>query len=108
MSGLVMTMTPGAVDELLGTGHPGWVRLVGIGLLGFAAFVAWLSTASIRQLKQQTLAIVVGDVSWVVASAVTVVLGWYSSTGALAVGAMALVVDVLAGLQLVFWHRLRR
>ena len=107
VSGIVMAIAPGTVDELLGTGHSGWVRLVGLALLPFAAFVAWLSTADLRQLQLHTPGIVAGDVAWVVASVATIAFGWYSSGGNVAVGAMALAVDVFAGLQLMFWNRIR-
>ena len=99
ISGLAMAVVPGVVDNLLGTGHNGWVRLVGLSLLPFAAFVAWLSTADRRDLRLYTPVIVAGDIGWVVASIATVSLGWYSGMGIVAVLAMALVIGVFALLQ---------
>ena len=44
---------------------------------------------------------------WVVASAATVLLGWYSGVGVVAVLAMAAIVDVFAVRQWNAWRRLR-
>ena len=107
ITGLAMAAAPGTVDELLGSGHPGWIRIVGFGLLVFAAAVVWLSFADLHQLQRYAPEIVAADVSWVVASIVTCLLGWYSTRGVVAVGVMAVGVDVFAGLQFVLWRRLR-
>ncbi|MGK0275571.1 MAG: hypothetical protein ACI9N0_001957 [Ilumatobacter sp.] len=106
--GAVMAATPEAVDDVLGTGRPGWIRLVGLGLAGFAFFVGWLSTASPKLLKRAVPQVVLGDVGWVVGSVVTVLLGWYSGGGNVAVLAMAVAVDVFAALQWWSWRRLPR
>jgi len=108
LGGLAMAVGPGAVDQLLGTGQPGWVRIVGLALLPFAALVAWLSTTDRRRLALHTPGIVVGDVVWVVASVVTVLLGWYPSSGVIIVLAMAAGVDTFAVLQFVLLRRLSR
>ena len=105
--GALLAAFPGRVDDLLDTGHPGWVRLVGLGLLPFGALCAWLSTASLPALRRITPQIVVGDIAWVVASVVTVLLGWYSGGGIIAVLAIAAIVDVFALLQWTAWRRLR-
>lgn len=106
-AGVLLTAAPDSVDDLLDTGHPGWIRVVGLALLPFAAFVAWLSTGPVDRLRRFTPAIVVADVTWVAASVATVVLGWYSVGGAVAVIAMATVVDLWAVLQWTAWRRLR-
>ncbi len=105
--GALLAALPTTVDDLLDTGHPGWIRLVGLGLLPFGALCAWLSTASLSMVRRITPQIVIGDVGWVVASVVTVLLGWYSDGGIIAVLAMAAVVDVFALLQWTEWRRLR-
>lgn len=107
VSGAALTAVAGPIDDLLDTGHPGWVRVVGLGLLPFAAFCWWVSAGSIERLRKETPAIVAGDVAWVVASIVTVLLGWYSGGGVAVVLAMAVVVDVFAVLQFVAWRKLR-
>jgi hypothetical protein len=105
--GLVLATVPGRIDELLDTGHPGWIRVVGLGLVPFGAFCAWLSTTSSTTLRRITPQVVAGDVAWVGASAATVLLGWYSGVGVVAVLAMAAIVDVFAVLQWSAWRRLR-
>lgn len=105
--GGLLAAIPGTVDELLNTGHPEWVRLVGLGLLPFAALCLWLSNQSAETLIAQTPGIVAGDVGWVLASVVTILLGWYSGGGIAAVVAMAVVVDVFAVLQWSAWRKLR-
>lgn len=106
--GTLLAGFPTEVDDVLDTGHPGWIRLVGLGLLPFAALCAWLSTASLPTLRRITPHVVAGDVAWVVASVVTVLAGWYSGGGIIAVLAMAAIVDVFALLQWTAWRRLRR
>ena len=105
--GTLLATIPTWIDDVLGTGHPGWIRVVGLGLLPFGTLCAWLSTASPAALRRVTPEIVAGDVAWVVASIATVLLGWYSGRGIVAVLAMAAIVDVLALLQWSAWRRLR-
>ena len=107
VAGLLLAAAPTRIDELLDTGHPGWIRVVGIALLPFAALCAWLSSTSIDELRRTTPLIVAGDFAWVVASVATVLLGWYSTGGAVAVLVMAAVVDVFALLQWSAWRKLR-
>ncbi|MGA9277847.1 hypothetical protein [Ilumatobacter sp.] len=104
--GALLTAVPERIDDVLDTGHPGWVRVVGVALLPFAALCAWLSTTSVDTLRRVTPEIIVADVTWVVASIATVLLGWYSAGGAVAVLAMAALVDTFALLQWVAWRRI--
>lgn len=105
--GGLLAAIPTAIDRLLDTGHPGWIRLVGLALLPFAAFCAWLSTTPLVTLRTLTPAVIAGDAAWVIASAITSVVGWYSGGGVVAVLAMAVVVDLFAFLQWTGWRRLR-
>lgn len=106
VSGTTMAVAAGPIDKLLDTGHPGWIRLVGLGLLPFAALCWWAAAGPVERLRSETPLIIAGDIAWVVASIVTVLLGWYSGGGIVAVLAMAAVVDVFAVLQFVGWRRL--
>lgn len=108
LGGVAMATASTAIDELLGTGHPGWVRVVGLALLPFAAFVAWLTTADRRQLSLHTPGIIVGDAGWVAASTATILLGWYSASGVIAVSVMAAAVGTFGTLQYVLLRRLSR
>ena len=106
ISGVVLAAAPDALADVLEVSRPGWVRVVGLALLPFAAFVAWLSTASVDPLRLHTPGIVVGDLGWVAASIVTLLLGWYSGAGIALVIAMAVLVDTFAFLQWRAWRRL--
>ena len=35
--GVALATVPGRIDQLLDTGHPGWIRVVGLGLVPFGA-----------------------------------------------------------------------
>lgn len=108
LGGMAMAIAPAAIGELLGTGHSGWVRVVGLALLPFAAFVAWVSSAGRRQISLHTPGIVVGDAGWVAASVATISLGWYSTSGVIAVSAMAAAVGIFGTLQFVLLGQLSR
>ncbi len=105
-AGVLLAAVPDRIDELLDTGHPGWVRLVGLGLLPFAALCLWVARSSARVLRSTTPWIVTGDVAWVVVSVATVLAGWYSTAGSVAVLAMAAAVDLFALLQWMSWRKL--
>ncbi|WP_040491862.1 hypothetical protein [Ilumatobacter nonamiensis] len=107
VAGIVLAVVPDRVDQVLDTGHPGWVRVVGLALLPLAAFYAWVSSASLTALRRFTPEIAIADVAWVVASIVTVLLGWYSTGGAVAVLAVAALIDTFALLQWRGWRRIR-
>lgn len=106
VSGLALAAVPGAFADVLDVGRPGWVPIVGLALLPFAAGVGWLSSRGVHRLRSFTPAIVAGDAGWVVASAITVTLGWYSGVGIALVVAMAAVVGAFGLLQWTAWkHR---
>lgn len=105
--GLAAAVLAGQVDELLGTGHVPWVRLVGAGLVAFAAFVAWTASAPRARMIRDTPAISIGDAAWVFGTAVTVALGWYSAIGAVVMGLVAAMVATFGVLQLRLTRRLR-
>jgi hypothetical protein len=107
VSGTAIAVFAGPIDDLLDTGHPGWIRLVGLGLLPFAAFCWWLAAGDSERLVKETPLVIGGDIGWVVGSIVTVLLGWYSGGGIVAVLAMAAVVGVFALLQFRAWRMLR-
>ena len=78
--GLLGLAIPGRVVDLLDAGNVTIVRLVAAGLLGFAAFVAWISTRDVEALHRESLMISTGDLGWIAASVVLVAIG-VSSTG---------------------------
>jgi hypothetical protein len=101
--GVIAALAPGPVDDILGTGEQGWVRLIGIGLVLFAAVVVSASRLDADQMRRIVPAISVGDGAWVVGSVLAVALGWFSTGGAVVMGVVALMVGVfgLAQAQLV-------
>ena len=48
-SGALMTVAPGTVGSALGVNGSGWIRLVGAGLLGHAALLAYAMTRDDRR-----------------------------------------------------------
>ena len=86
LGGIVAVAAGGPLNELLGTTSPGWVRIVGAGLAVFALDVFYLAGRSIRHLNRYTPAVTAGDTVWVVASAATIVAGWYNTTGSIIIG----------------------
>ena len=107
VAGGVATAVPHWLDELLGTGHPAWIRVVGLGLLLFALEVLTVSRAERPHLVSGTRAIVVADTAWVVATVVTIALGWYDTTGAVVMAVAGLGVADFAVAQHVLRRRLR-
>ncbi|MEL6890554.1 MAG: hypothetical protein AAFP84_03080 [Actinomycetota bacterium] len=97
--GLALAVFASTLADRLGTGYPGWVRLVGLGLLPFAAFVWWVAAGPPERLRHEVPLIVAGDIAWVVASVVGLALGWFDGIGVAIVIAMAVVVDTFATFQ---------
>jgi hypothetical protein len=86
----------------LGTGHAGWIRLVGgIGFLVFAAAVyALAGTVPATRARSAPLVSVAGVI-------VTIAAGWYSTTGSWVMAASAALVADFAVGQLWFARRSR-
>lgn len=93
-------------DELLGTGHPGWVRLAGAGLIVFGIAVALVSRSATGALPDRARLVSVADAGWVVFTIVTILAGWYSTTGAVLMAVVAAMVTVFGVEQLLFARRL--
>ncbi|MDA3039221.1 MAG: hypothetical protein O3C27_06765 [Actinomycetota bacterium] len=98
--GLAATAAGGTVARLLGTGHPGWVRLIGVGLCLFAVGVLTVAASRFSKLVRWAPIISILDAGWVLASAATMVLGWYSPTGQATVALVALMVAWLGTRQM--------
>lgn len=86
--------------QVLGLDGAALIRLVGLGLLPFAALVLW---ASGRPAERPALvrAICMMDWSWVAGSALLLLVGWsaFTWTGAILVDLMAVAVAAFAVLQ---------
>ena len=106
--GLVCLLAGGWTSTMLGTSHAGFVRLVGLGLVGFAIGVAGVAGARVSRLVRWAPMVSAADAVWVAATAVTVAVGWYSSFGIVVVGLVAFMVAVFGVAQLQAWKRLRK
>ncbi|MCB0994267.1 MAG: hypothetical protein KDB21_04185 [Acidimicrobiales bacterium] len=105
IGGAVAALVPGWLDGWLDTGRPGWVRVVGIGLILFAAAVGLGSRLGGDRLRSAAQTTSVADGLWVVASIVTVAAGWYSGAGSIMVGVVAVAVGFFCIAQLVLASR---
>lgn len=75
LSGAVLAIVPGPIALWLGGIPSIWVRLVGLGVIGFGVWVALLATR--ERLRPATgYQIAVLDALWVIASAVALVAFW--------------------------------
>jgi hypothetical protein len=104
--GLVAVAAPARLDEVLGTGHPGWVRIVGAGLVAFAGIVALVSRASTPLVVRLAPMISVADASWVVGTILTIAAGWYSNAGAVLMASVAAMVGGFSIAQATIANRL--
>ena len=105
--GLALVVAAGPMNDLIGSGSPTWVRIVGVGLIVFALDVGILSGTSIRRLGRFTPVVSAGDGIWVLASVGTTAAGWYSAAGNLIVGAVACMVAIFGVRQVVLVRRVR-
>lgn len=96
LTGLTALLAGERVDQWLGTGHPGWVRVIGGGLVAFSLAVIALSRSDEQRLRRGVPAVSLADAGWVAASVATIVAGWYSSSGAALIGVIAVVVGAFA------------
>jgi ABC-type uncharacterized transport system permease subunit len=108
ITGLILLADPYDVASLIGATHPGWVRVVGLVLLPFAACVVGVATASPRNLLRLTPAIIVADLTWVAGTSGTLAASWFSPAGKMVALLAAVVVAALGWRQTVHWRRARR
>ena len=106
LSGLTFALAAGAVADFIGLEQVALVRAAGIGLLGFAGFVAFVATRPEIDL-QAAFAIVIGDLSWVVGTVPIVMLDILSTNGVVAAIVVEDIVLLFTGLQYYGVHRIR-
>jgi len=111
-SGLCLFAAAEWIGSVTGIGAPGWIRVVGVGLLGFAALLAGMTRRGADAPSAGLVALVIaGDALWVLASAFALSL-WgerLTEAGQVAVGAVALAVLCFGVAQSYFlWRRERR
>ena len=96
LAGLTALVAGERVDDWLDTAHPGWVRIIGAGLVAFALAVIALSRSNEQILRRWVPAISLADSGWVAASIATIIAAWYSSSGAAIIGVIAAIVATFA------------
>lgn len=104
VGGLVCLVAGGWTSSVLGTGHAGLVRLVGLGLVAFASAVAAVAGARVPLLVRWAPFVSIADAAWVAATAVTVAAGWYSTAGVIVVVLVAVMVAAFGAAQLRAWR----
>jgi len=97
---LIMVFGSKPVVTLLGIDEPLALVVIGVGILLFAADVAWIATRPQLDRKAATLILIL-DIAWVVVSASLLLTDWvaFSSAGQWAVAGVADVVAVFAVLE---------
>lgn len=104
LSGLVLSLGASPVAEAIGLGDARILLAVGLGLLGFAGYVAFLASRPEIALGA-AMAVVTADLAWVAGTGALVLLDVLSRTGATAAIVVADVVLLFALLQ---WLGVRR
>ena len=107
LSGLTFVLAGGAVANFIGLEQVALVRAAGIGLLGFAGYVAFVATRSEID-RKAAFAIVIGDLSWVAGTVPVVMLDILSANGMIAAVVVADIVLLFAVLQYFGIRRVRR
>jgi hypothetical protein len=101
LSGIVLVIDAAMISNWMFAGHPSIfgltmtvvLRTTGVGLLLFAAFVAWAAVR--RDFDSGHVAMIsAADLSWVVCSVIGVVLGagWLTPAGGIVIAAAAVIV----------------
>jgi hypothetical protein len=106
--GALATVAAGRIDSLLGTGSPGWVRLVGVGLVAFGIAVLALARGPRARRVQLTPLVSALDAGWVVGTAAAIAAGWFSTRGAWVMGGLAALIADFALIQMWTVRRTRR
>ena len=104
--GLAAAVLSGPLNAILGASSTALVRIVGVCLVVFALDVVVVAGSSIRNLKRYTLLISAADLAWVAASIATIALGWLSTTGAVVIGFVAVMVATFGIRQIFLVRRL--
>lgn len=105
LSGALILILHTGLPGFLGAGQPRHFLALGVGLVLYGAHLAWLANRSVG--RARVLAVVLGDVAWVLASAVLLASDWLTRPGDLVVGGVALVIAVFAVGQWTAYRRSR-
>ncbi len=108
VTGLAAAVAGRTIASVFGIA-PAWiVHGLGVGLLLFAATLLVAARRPARALPTEAAIISAADLGWVGGTVVVVALGWLSTSGAVVMGLLGLVVLDLAVIQLWTRHRLQQ
>ncbi|MBT8241880.1 MAG: SRPBCC family protein [Acidimicrobiia bacterium] len=99
-TGVAGLAAAGPVADLLGVEQIWLIRLLGAGLLAFAAGVLLVAGSPTRTLQTWSAEISIADLSWVIGTGAIIAMGWLSTNGAVAMAAIAAMVLSLGIAQL--------
>jgi hypothetical protein len=92
VTGLIGLIFGGPVADALGVDQVWLIRLLSVGLLGFAGVVFLVANSSQPVLQRWSQEISLGDFGWVAGTIVVIALGWLSTSGAIIMAAVGLAV----------------
>jgi len=100
VTGLAGLILGGPIAEMFGVDQVWLIRLLGAGLLFFAAGVFMISRTDRPILDAWSAQVSIADLGWVAGTVLVVALGWLSTTGAVVMGVIAVAVLGLGLMQL--------
>ena len=106
ISGLLFLIAAGSVARFTGIEPPFTFRVLGIGLLGFAAFLFWQSAQKVLD-QREVKTIIVADLLWVAGSVFLLLTNWLPLTSGGWWG-VAIIADVVAAFAVLQYVGLRR
>jgi hypothetical protein len=106
LTGLLLLVAAGPISTLIGVSAPVVARIVGAGLVAFAAALVWNARRATVARGEVVLTVAL-NVAWVVGSAVLIALGPLTLLGDLAVAAVAAAVFGFTVLEVVGLRRLQ-
>lgn len=89
-----------SIAELMGVFDPGYIIFIGVGLLGFAAVVLFVSERSSIDIRMANI-ITLMDIGWVLGSALVIPFGshWFNSIGSVLIAIVAVMTALCAYFQ---------
>ena len=91
-TGLAGLIFGGPVADALGVEQVWLIRMLGAGLLGFAAMLFLIARSPQPMLQRWSREISQADVGWMLGTIAVVLLGWLSTSGAIIMTAIGLIV----------------
>ena len=92
ISGLAGTIAAGPIADLFEVEQVWIIRSLGVALIGFAIGLFILASRPSNEVRVMSGVISAADIGWVLGTAGVIALGWISTTGALIMALIAVVV----------------